>query len=195
MNISEYEYLWTTEKNDWVLVNTSFGYSIVNKTEQMVLLVSDEELEQALIEKMLSNGCTVYDNIKDAYNDVPGGAMIGEDIVLCEKCGHEMTSFREGHDCGMICHNCGWGVATSYFEPYEIDLTDYHILLTASYKPSIADIRVVSNIANCNYIEAKNLIENAPVEIYCGQAMDIMKIRERLVSADIEFVIKPEFPY
>lgn len=195
MNISEYEYLWTTEKNDWVLVNTSFGYSIVNKTEQMVLLVSDEELEQALIENMLSNGCKVYDDIKDAYNDVPSGAMFGEDVVLCEKCGHEMTSFREGHDCGMICHNCGWGVATSYFEPYETDRTDYHILLAASYKPSIADIRVVSDIANCNYIEAKNLIENAPVEIYCGQAMDIMKIRERLVSADIEFVIKPEFPY
>ena len=102
MNISEYEYLWTTEKNDWVLVNTSFGYGIVNKTEQMVLLVSDEELEQALIENMLSNGCKVYDDIKDAYNDVPSGAMFGEDVVLCEKCGHEMTSFREGHDCGMI---------------------------------------------------------------------------------------------
>ncbi len=195
MDIKEYKYLWTTEKSDWVLVNTTFGYGIVNKTKQMVLSVSDEELERVLTDQMLSNGCKVYENIKDAYNDVPGGAMFGEDVVLCEKCGHEMTSFREGHDCGMICHTCGWGWATSYFDPYETDRTEYHILLAASYKPLIADIRVVSEIANCNYIEAKKLIENAPVEIYCGQAMDIMKIRERLDSAGIKFVIKPEFPY
>ena len=37
MNLSEYKYLWTTEKDDWVLVNTTFGYGIVNKTEQVVL--------------------------------------------------------------------------------------------------------------------------------------------------------------
>lgn len=56
MNLSEYEYLWSNEKNDWVLVNTSFGYGIVNKTEQVVLSIADEELEQLLTEQMLSNG-------------------------------------------------------------------------------------------------------------------------------------------
>ena len=39
MNLSEYEYLWTTEKDDWVLVNTTFGYGIVNKTAQVVLWI------------------------------------------------------------------------------------------------------------------------------------------------------------
>ena len=53
MDLSEYRYLWTTEKQDWVLVNTSFGYGIVNKTEQIILSVSDKKLEQALIEQML----------------------------------------------------------------------------------------------------------------------------------------------
>lgn len=194
MNISEYEYLWTTEKNDWVLVNTSFGYGIVNKTEQMVLEVSDEELEQALIEKMLSNGCKVYNNIKDAYNDVPGGAMFDEDVVLCEKCGHEMTSFREGHDCGMICHNCGWGVATTYIDPINLDENDYRMILVSS-ENSLSNIKLVSETANCNYVEAKKLIEKAPVEIFCGKAVEVKTIKEKLEAANIEIRIEPEFPY
>ena len=96
MNISEYEYLWTTEKDDWVLVKTTFGHGIVNKTKQEVLSVSNEELEQALIGQMLSTGCRIYDDIKDAYNDVPGAAGIPDDVFLCEKCGHEMESYRAG---------------------------------------------------------------------------------------------------
>ena len=31
MNIDEYSYIWTTEKEEWVLVNTEFGYAIINK--------------------------------------------------------------------------------------------------------------------------------------------------------------------
>ena len=31
MNIDEYAYLWTTKKDEYVLVNTEYGYGIVNK--------------------------------------------------------------------------------------------------------------------------------------------------------------------
>ncbi|MCR5167252.1 MAG: hypothetical protein K6C13_08560 [Oscillospiraceae bacterium] len=70
MNITEYEYLWTTEKEKWVLVNSSYGYGIINKATQSMLMVSDDELEKALIDHMLAEGCKTYDNIKDAYADV-----------------------------------------------------------------------------------------------------------------------------
>lgn len=127
---------------------------------------------------------------KYTYSDVSS-----EDAVLCEKCGHEMIYYLGGHCCGMTCPNCGWGWATTYFEPYETDMTDYHILLEKSFDPSIDDIRIVSNIANCNYIAAKKLINNAPVEIFCGKAIDIMPIKEKLEAAGIDIKIKPEFPY
>lgn len=65
-----YVYLWTTEKGSWVLVNTEYGYCIVNKVEQTALLVTDDDLEQKLIDKMISEGCKTYDNINDAYADV-----------------------------------------------------------------------------------------------------------------------------
>ena len=53
MNINEYEYLWTKEKVNWVLVNSSYGYGIINKKTQMYLSVSDDTLERSLVDKML----------------------------------------------------------------------------------------------------------------------------------------------
>ena len=70
MNIDEYSYLWTTEKDKYVLVNTEFGYGIVNKTAQTVLSISDEDIYQAVIQKMLDEGNKIYENILDAYADV-----------------------------------------------------------------------------------------------------------------------------
>ena len=70
MNIEEYKYLWESDKADWVLVNTEYGYGIVNKKTQMALLVSDDELEEAIIAKMLESGNRVYENINDAYSDI-----------------------------------------------------------------------------------------------------------------------------
>ena len=65
-----HKYLWTTEKNDWVLVNLEYGYGIINKKEQSMLMVSDPELKEKLVSKMLEEGCKIYDNLDDAYNDV-----------------------------------------------------------------------------------------------------------------------------
>lgn len=70
INIDEYKYLWDSEKDDWVLVSTSFGYGIVNKKNQSVLVVSDEALELALIERMLAEGNKKYADINEAYSDV-----------------------------------------------------------------------------------------------------------------------------
>ena len=69
MNIEEYSYLWTTKKDEFVLVNTEYGFGIVNKKEQMVLSISDADLEKAVIRKMQDEGNLVYDNILDAYAD------------------------------------------------------------------------------------------------------------------------------
>ncbi len=69
MQIDDYNYLWTTEKKSWVLVNTEYGYAIVNKMNKTALLISNDELADALVEKMLKAGNQAYDNINDAYAD------------------------------------------------------------------------------------------------------------------------------
>lgn len=70
MNVSEFCYVWTTNKNDFVLVDSEFGYAIINKREQTMLCISDEETDAAVVAKMLEAGCKVYASIQDAYSDV-----------------------------------------------------------------------------------------------------------------------------
>ena len=95
---------------------------------------------------------------------------------------------------GMTCPNCGWGWATTYIDPINLDESDYHMILVSS-ENSLSNIKLVSKTANCNYIEAKKLIENAPVEIFCGKAVDVKTIKDKLETANIEIKIEPDFPY
>lgn len=90
------------------------------------------------------------------------------------------------------CNNCA---STSFFEPYEFDTTIFHIFLSSVFKPTTKDLKLIGEIANCNYIKAKKLIENAPVEIFCGKAFEIKKIKKRLELANIDIHIEPDFPY
>lgn len=68
--MEEHKYLWTTEKDDWVLVNTPYGYGIVNKKRQSMLMVSNPELKENLINKMMAEGCKIYERLDDAYSDI-----------------------------------------------------------------------------------------------------------------------------
>lgn len=70
MNIDEFNYLWTSQKEEFVLVNTEYGYGIVNKKTHAVLSISNEQLEEKVIQKMLKEGNKIYDNILEAYEDV-----------------------------------------------------------------------------------------------------------------------------
>lgn len=70
MNIDEFSYLWTTQKEEWVLVNSDYGCFIINKKTQMMLHVDNDELEEAIIQKMLEEGNKIYKDILDAYADV-----------------------------------------------------------------------------------------------------------------------------
>lgn len=70
MSLQNYSFLWDERGEDFVLVKTDLGYGIVDKRERTMLLISDEELELRIIEKMLENGSKVYDDINQAYADV-----------------------------------------------------------------------------------------------------------------------------
>ena len=70
MDISEFNYLWKAEKENWVLIESGDGYFIINKSTQMALLVEDDKLDKTLIAKMLECGNKIYDTLDEAYNDV-----------------------------------------------------------------------------------------------------------------------------
>ena len=116
------------------------------------------------------------------------------DAIICEKCGNEMKPLSEIYPIGMTCPNCGWGWATTYIEPIRADSMNYHIVLLSA-NTALPNIKLISKIAGCNYLDAKKLIETTPREIFCGNAVEVKAFKEMLETANIEISIDPEFPY
>lgn len=115
--------------------------------------------------------------------------------MICENCGAEMQYYKDGHTITWLCNNCGNGVAATMYEPIEIDDKIYSIRLVSSFNPSLNDIKIISDIAKCNYIQAKKLIEYAPSLIFSGKAVDVKLVKEKLEKNNIVFNIVPDFPY
>lgn len=67
MDITKYSYIWEDEKEDWVLVDSEDGYCIVNIKSQGMLLISNDELENAIVDKMEEAGNKKYSSILDAF--------------------------------------------------------------------------------------------------------------------------------
>jgi len=60
-----YEYLWTTEQADWVVLKDKHGYSIINKTTHMFFLVEDDDLNNQIGAMMIMAGNKVIADIKE----------------------------------------------------------------------------------------------------------------------------------
>lgn len=114
--------------------------------------------------------------------------------MKCEKCGASMVEYHEGHSVGFNCPNCGWGIATSYFEPHELDLTVYSIIVQGN-KVTPATVKAIASIANVNFVQAKKLMEMPEAIVFEGNASSILKKRAILDSAGIAYRITPEFQY
>ena len=78
MDISQYDYLWTNEKYDYVLVKTSIGYQIVNRVTNGVLLIEDEKLTKQIEERMLQSGVPVFESGKHLMDNCAPINIIGQ---------------------------------------------------------------------------------------------------------------------
>ena len=72
---------------------------------------------------------------------------------ICEKCGAEMYDIQTSYTLGMKCPNCGWGWVTQYNEPIVEDRNKYRVILD-SKDGSLANVKLVASIVNCNYLRA-----------------------------------------
>ena len=113
--------------------------------------------------------------------------------LICEKCGSEMEYFIKDSTCGTTCKNCGWGWVTTYQEPIKLDTTDYELYIEPINNPSVDNLRCISSVLNCNFLEAKSKLQERIR--FTKKATAILDIALKLKSNNIEFTITPEFPY
>ena len=87
--------------------------------------------------------------------------------MFCEKCGAEMIDRSEGDSIFVECPNCGWGWATTTYDPSMDDETEYEIWLRPGNAQSPEMLRLIADIANVNLLQAKKMLNNEePVLLY-----------------------------
>jgi hypothetical protein len=65
-NLSEYERMWTSERDRWALFRTGAGYLPVLKGDPpMAEVICDEELEELVVARMLAAGVRVAADVGD----------------------------------------------------------------------------------------------------------------------------------
>ena len=104
-----------------------------------------------------------------------------------------MIYFQEEHTCGWTCPNCGEGIATSYFDPMELDQTVYSIYIEEQ-NPQAESIKALSKISNTNYLEARQALIDGTMCI-SGKASTIHKKVQLLKEYNVLFRIEPDYPY
>lgn len=62
-----YSWLWNENREDYVLIDTGYGYAIVNKIEKYILWIADEEVSENVTAEMKKRGNQVFDCLKNAY--------------------------------------------------------------------------------------------------------------------------------
>ncbi|MEZ3431281.1 MAG: hypothetical protein K1W36_13835 [Lachnospiraceae bacterium] len=70
MDISDYEYLWNEDKEDYVLLRVEEDYLIIDRVHQMVLLIEDDDMSDRVIAKMIEEESLIFDTLEQAYDSV-----------------------------------------------------------------------------------------------------------------------------
>lgn len=96
---------------------------------------------------------------------------------------------------GMECPECGWGWATTYIEPKYEDETVYKIVLDYGSDATKENIKAIAKVMNCNYLRAKEVIDDAGLIMAEGKATEIEGSTQLLLQSSINYHIEPEWPY
>ena len=112
----------------------------------------------------------------------------------CEKCKTTMVSFKEGRTIGMKCPNCGWGWATTQFDPIDLDKTIYTVKFDAIVSPSKEQLKIVSKMLNINFLIAAKLLKEGKAS-FSGKAINVQSKLKEMNGQDIHYSISPYFKY
>ena len=117
------------------------------------------------------------------------------DKIICSKCGAEMLPINRDKPFGMTCPNCGWGWATTFIDPIKEDETKYTVFLRSGNTLSKDIVKAVSRAANVNVLQARKMLETAPVAVCTDKAVKIREVLKTLEDGSVLYEVEPAFPY
>lgn len=111
----------------------------------------------------------------------------------CPHCNSDLIQEIEGSTLTVICSNCDWYVTSSHIN--HINDTKYKIILEKGNLPSKENIRTISQVMNCNILQAQKVIESDYPIIIEDTVSGIIEQIEKLDKTNIKYSITPNFPY
>lgn len=125
--------------------------------------------------------------------------------IICEKCGSKMIDRSSGNSIWVECPKCGWGWASTTYDPSVDDETAYEIWLSPGNSQSPEVLRLIASIAGVNLLQAKKMLNaEEPIMLYKAyneaassqtRAQKIQVIAKSLKQNNISFFIVPDFKY
>ena len=115
--------------------------------------------------------------------------------MVCEKCKTKMDYGIEGCVQGWRCPACGWSILTTYFDDIELDMTEYSLYINNERDISKEKIKFIAQIANVNYVTAKQMLEKEDAYILKANAPEMKETIIKLQELGIGFRINPLFKY
>ncbi len=117
-----------------------------------------------------------------------------EEKYICPECGAEMKETYNKPSLLLDCPKCGCKIATTKWDPIDLDQTIYELFVEKIESPTLDNLRFISSMTGDNYIKTKqDLIEGNISFKYC--AVDMKEKMKEFDNNNIKYHIAPEFHY
>lgn len=114
--------------------------------------------------------------------------------MRCETCKKEMKYFKSGFTCGWNCTHCGNQIVTTYYDEIACDDSLYTISIIPQNETSAINIKLLSKISHCSFINAKDLLISG-VNLGSYNSIETRNILQSLNHSTIKYVIQPPFKH
>jgi len=116
------------------------------------------------------------------------------DNEVCESCGALVEARREGSVQGVFCTRCDWAVVTTWLPEILRDETLYEVKVVAGDYKNEKHIKAIAKLKELNFLAARKLLQTeSSFVVFNGKAAQLVDVRGVLISACMEYVIRPEF--
>lgn len=113
--------------------------------------------------------------------------------MKCERCSSEMDFFQDNSTQGWDCSECGWSIVTSNIGAIGSDITIYSIYIHKMDEINTNHIKLISQLANVNFLEAKKILQLDKSFICKMNAQDTKLAASKLKEVSISYEIWPLF--
>mgnify|MGYP007088571188 CR=1 FL=1 len=120
--------------------------------------------------------------------------MEKDEFVLCSRCGSGLEFFKEGSTSGQRCLCCGWSVVTTSLSEIKTDSNKYEVSCSGDYRNE-THVRAVSAVSGCNFIAARKRLKEGAFSVFSGEAVEVLKIKNTLVSAGVLCTVESDLPW